>query len=59
MPDGRRIAEVLHRGGPFPTLLGPVAFDPNGDRTGDILALRVWRRTPDGRLDYAGNDAPP
>ena len=57
--DGRRIAEVLRGGGPFRTLLGPVAFDAGGDQAGDTVALRVWRRTPDGRLDYAGNDAAP
>ncbi len=57
LPDGRTIAAVLRSGNPFRTLLGPVTFDANGDQTGDIVALRVWRRTPDGRLDYAGNDA--
>lgn len=59
IPDGRKVAEVLRVGGPFRTVLGPVAFDASGDQTGDTVALRIWRRTPDGRLDYAGNDAPP
>lgn len=54
--DGRKVAEVLRSGGPFRTLLGPVGFDAGGDQTGDTVVLRVWRRTPDGRLDYMGND---
>ncbi|KAA0123522.1 branched-chain amino acid ABC transporter substrate-binding protein [Methylobacterium sp. P1-11] len=56
--DGRKVAEAL-RAGPSRTLLGSVAFDARGDRAGVPIALRVWRRTPDGRLDYAGNDAEP
>lgn len=56
--DGRRVAEAL-RVGKIRTLLGPVGFDARGDRSGTPIALRIWRRTPDGRLDYAGNDAEP
>ncbi|WP_331312039.1 hypothetical protein [Methylobacterium oryzae] len=56
--DGRKVAEAL-RAAPSRTLLGPVTFDARGDRAGAPVALRIWRRTPDGRLDYAGNDAEP
>ena len=57
--DGRAVAEAL-RGGPAErTVLGPVGFDARGDRTGTPVVLRVWRRSPDGRLDYAGNDVEP
>ncbi len=59
IPDGRKVAAALCGTAPFRTVLGPVAFDASGDRTGDAVALRVWRRTPDGRLDYLGNDVPP
>lgn len=53
--EGRKVAEAL-RAGPTHTLLGPVTFDPRGDRTDPPIGLRIWRRMPDGRLDYAGND---
>lgn len=53
--DGRKVAEVLRGDHPARTVLGPVGFDARGDRTGDVVTLRVWRLTPDGRLDYAGN----
>lgn len=56
--DGRRVAEAL-RGQPLRTVLGPVGFDARGDRSGGAVILRIWRRTPDGRLDYAGNEAGP
>lgn len=54
--DGRKVAEALHSAPPIRTILGPVGFDAKGDRTGGPVALRVWRRTPDGRLDYAGHE---
>jgi branched-chain amino acid transport system substrate-binding protein len=56
--DGRKVAEAL-RTGQGRTLLGQVAFDSRGDRANPPIAVRIWRRTPDGRLDYAGNDADP
>jgi branched-chain amino acid transport system substrate-binding protein len=40
-------------------VLGPVNFDARGDRIGNAVALRIWRRSPDGRIDYAGNDVEP
>lgn len=55
IPEGRAVADAL-RSGQTRTLLGPVGFDARGDRTGATVALRIWRRTPDGRLDYAGNE---
>lgn len=56
--DGRRIAAALHAG-PFRTVQGEIAFDAEGDPVAGTMALRVWRRMPDGRLDYAGNDIAP
>ena len=58
IPEGRKIAEALRSAPPLRTILGPVGFDARGDRSGGTVALRVWRRTPDGRLDYAGNEVP-
>ncbi len=56
--DGRRLAQSL-RNGPFKTLLGSVAFDARGDQTGEAVLLRVWRRQPDGRLDFTGQEPSP
>ena len=57
--DGRRVAAFLHAGRPMRTWIGEVAFDANGDLARPPFVLQVWRRTPEGRIDYAGNDAPP
>ncbi|WP_267426699.1 branched-chain amino acid ABC transporter substrate-binding protein [Methylobacterium sp. GC_Met_2] len=58
--DGRKVAEALRNGQTARTVLGAVGFDARGDRIGDRtggpIVLRVWRRTPDGRLDYAGHE---
>ncbi|MCJ2141964.1 branched-chain amino acid ABC transporter substrate-binding protein [Methylobacterium sp. E-066] len=56
IPDGRKVAEALHGTQPVRTILGLVGFDERGDRAPGAVTVRVWRRTPDGRLDYAGND---
>ena len=57
VPDGRKVAEAL-RAGSFRTAIGPVAFEASGDPRPGGIALRVWKRSSDGRLDFAGNDAP-
>ena len=57
--EGRKVAEILRGPQPVRTVLGPMSFDARGDRTGNAVALRIWRRSPDGRLDYAGNDIEP
>ncbi|MEL6060554.1 MULTISPECIES: branched-chain amino acid ABC transporter substrate-binding protein [unclassified Methylobacterium] len=58
--DGRKVAGALRSNPPIRTILGPVGFDARGDRIGDRtggpVVLRVWRRTPDGRLDFAGHE---
>ncbi|MCJ2043247.1 branched-chain amino acid ABC transporter substrate-binding protein [Methylobacterium sp. J-078] len=60
-PEARAVAAYLRQGGTVRTLLGEVAFDGKGDLRVDprrpAFGLQVWRRTPDGRIDYAGNDA--
>lgn len=61
--DGKAVAGFLHQGRPVRTLLGDLAFDAKGDLKPDprrpAILLQVWKRTPDGRLDYAGNDVAP
>jgi branched-chain amino acid transport system substrate-binding protein len=55
--DGRKVAQAL-RAERGRTILGQIGFDGRGDQTGAGVVLRVWRRTPDGRLDYAGQEPP-
>lgn len=54
--DGRQVAAHLHAKGPFATMLGNVAFDARGDLAKAPYGVYLWRKTPDGRIDYAGNE---
>ncbi|GJD95077.1 branched-chain amino acid ABC transporter substrate-binding protein [Methylobacterium iners] len=57
--EGRKVAAFLRGGAPVATAIGEVAYDANGDMLRSGYALHVWKRTPDGRIDYAGNLLPP
>ena len=61
--QGRAVAAFLHGGQPVKTVLGSLAYDGRGDLKADpqrpAYTLQVWRRTPDGRLDYAGSSIDP
>ncbi|MCJ2036861.1 branched-chain amino acid ABC transporter substrate-binding protein [Methylobacterium sp. J-068] len=61
--EARAVAAFLRQGRPVRTVLGDIAYDAKGDLRADprrpAVILQVWKRTPDGRLDYAGNDVPP
>jgi branched-chain amino acid transport system substrate-binding protein len=58
--DPRKVAEAMHSGKAFNTVLGDVSFDKNGDVTGytvagktkDRYVLYIWRKGPDGRITY-------
>jgi branched-chain amino acid transport system substrate-binding protein len=61
--DGRAVAAYLHQGRALRTVLGELAYDARGDLRPDprrpATILQAWKRTPDGRIDYAGNDVTP
>ncbi|CAA2136430.1 branched-chain amino acid ABC transporter substrate-binding protein [Methylobacterium bullatum] len=57
--EGRKVADLLHGGVPLKTAIGEIAFDANGQSKAPGYVLQVWRKTPDGRIDYAGNAVTP
>ena len=60
--DPRKVAEVMHSGKPFKTVLGDIAFDKKGDvsndgymvggKKKDRYVLYTWKKGPDGKISY-------
>jgi len=60
--DPKKVAEVMHSGRAFQTVLGDVAFDKKGDisnagyvvdgKKKDRYVLYVWKKGADGRITY-------
>ncbi len=58
--DPKKVAEVMHSGRSFNTVLGEMSFDKKGDVTGytvggkkkDRYVLYVWKKGPDGKITY-------
>ena len=64
--DPRKVAEVMHSGKPFKTVLGDIAFDKKGDvsndgymvggKKKDRYVLYTWKKGPDGKISYFENE---
>jgi branched-chain amino acid transport system substrate-binding protein len=58
--DPKKVAEVMHSGKVFNTVLGDLSFDKKGDVTGyavggkkkDRYVLYIWKKGPDGKITY-------
>jgi branched-chain amino acid transport system substrate-binding protein len=57
--DPKKVAEKMHSGMTFKTVLGDIAYDKKGDRTSLDYVMYIWKKTPDGKITYVecpGND---
>ena len=54
--DGKKLAEWLHQGKPVDTVVGPIAYDKKGDITRPDYVMYEWKKGPDGKIDYSGNE---
>jgi branched-chain amino acid transport system substrate-binding protein len=52
----KKMAEVIRQGKPFQTVLGELSFDKKGDITRPDYVVYTWKKGPDGKIDYAGNE---
>jgi branched-chain amino acid transport system substrate-binding protein len=50
--DPKKVAEVMHSGMTFQTVIGPIAYDKKGDRTSVDFVWYVWKKGDDGKITY-------
>jgi branched-chain amino acid transport system substrate-binding protein len=50
--DPKKVAEVMHSGTPFHTVIGDIAYDKKGDRTTVDYVWYVWKKGPDGKIGF-------
>ena len=50
--DPKKVAEVMHSGMPFHTVIGDIAYDKKGDRKSVDFVWYVWKKMPDGKISY-------
>jgi branched-chain amino acid transport system substrate-binding protein len=50
--DPKKVAEVMHSGMTFNTVIGPIAYDTKGDRTTVDYVWYVWEKSDDGKITY-------
>ncbi len=50
--DPKKVAETIHSGATFDTVLGPLAYDAKGDRKDADFVVFIWKKAADGKLIY-------
>ena len=50
--DPKKVADVMHSGMTFKTVLGDISYDAKGDRTTMDFVWYVWAKNADGKLTY-------
>ena len=50
--DAKKVAEVMHSGMAFHTVIGDISYDKKGDRTNVDYVWYVWKKGDDGKITY-------
>ena len=50
--DPKKVAEVMHSGMTFHTVIGDISYDKKGDRTSIDYVWYVWVKGDDGKISY-------
>src|SRR5208282_4336693 len=50
--DPKKMAEYMHSGKTFKTVIGDIGYDKKGDRTSVDYVWYVWEKGPDGKITY-------
>ena len=54
--DPKKVADYMHSGKTFKTVIGDISFDKKGDITRPDYVMYVWKKGADGKIDYSGNE---
>jgi branched-chain amino acid transport system substrate-binding protein len=54
--DPKAVADYMHSGVVFHTIVGDIAFDKKGDLTNIPYVMYTWKTQPDGHITYVQND---
>lgn len=54
--DPKKVAEVLHSGQVFNTVIGDISYDKKGDITRLDYTMYTWQKQPDGKVTYIQNE---
>jgi branched-chain amino acid transport system substrate-binding protein len=54
--DPKKVAEKIHSGMKFKTVIGELSFDKKGDITRPDYVMYVWKKQPDGKITYVEMD---
>jgi branched-chain amino acid transport system substrate-binding protein len=53
--DPKKIADAMHSGMTFKTVLGDISYDKKGDRTTVDYVMYTWNKGADGKVTYTQN----
>jgi branched-chain amino acid transport system substrate-binding protein len=53
--DTQKMADVMHSGKVFKTVLGDISYDKKGDRTTVDYVMYTWKKGADGKISYEQN----
>ncbi len=54
--DPHKMADSMHSGMAFHTVIGDLSFDKKGDLTKAGYVMYTWKKQPDGKITYLQND---
>lgn len=50
--DPKKVADVMHSGATFKTVIGEITYDKKGDRTRPDYVVYTWKKESDGKITY-------
>ena len=53
--DPKKVADAMHSGMTFKTVIGDIAYDKKGDITRPDYVVYTWRKQSDGKITYTEN----